>query len=410
MTLDAYTIRHAAEIAKTVVVRTLEEKVKGLGEAAATKKRKMEADHSSNPKRPKLEAAVSDESKKAAESRLQAVKEGVNAQGLTGEAINIQQQQPLPPPELQNVALDPNGMHFNETESPQSNNRRGRGVNGYHLWCKSQKERKLPVNRSEWKALATAEKEYWQKEAKRVNEANKVDKMTVQMKDPKKPTIPNGVKMKNPKKPTTPNGVEMKNPKKPRTPNGFILWSKEQRSKVMQEYPGETCQEVSKRLGAQWKALPEADKLPYMEAAKRSAVGMSEEINGNKTSKTEPATLESYEAKPRDNLSVKFKIPKLPKTPPACTSTRIASENISVHSSPSTQDQYYGADSPSPTRAVPKIVVRRKNSPTKSWGISAAQSKADQQQGLEQHGSRHLKPGEQPLVKRDDDPKASTSA
>merc|ERR1712117_817360 len=112
--------------------------------------------------------------------------------------------------------------------------------------------------------------------------------MMVQMKDPKKPTTPNGVEMKNPKKLTTPNGVEMKNPKKPRTPNGYLMWNKEQRSKVMKEHPGETCQEISKRLGAQWKALPEADKLPYMEAAKRSAaaVGMSEEINGNQ--KKEP--------------------------------------------------------------------------------------------------------------------------
>ena len=81
MTLDAYTIRHAAEIAKTVVVRTLEEKVKGLGEAAATKKRKMEADHSSNPKRPKLGAAESEESQKAV---IESVAAGLD---VAGEAI-----------------------------------------------------------------------------------------------------------------------------------------------------------------------------------------------------------------------------------------------------------------------------------------------------------------------------------
>ena len=396
MTLETYTIRHAAEIAKTVVVRTLEEKVKGLGEAAATKKRKMDADHSSNPKRPKLDAAASEESQKAV---IESVAAGLD---VAGEAIlqkvqqatqkAIQQQPPLPPSQSQNVAADPDAMHLNETESPQSNDRRGRGVNGYHLWCKWQKENKSLVSRSEWKDLPTAQKDYWQKEAKRANEAKRVDKMKVQM-----------------TKPTTPNGGQTKNTKKPKTPNGYILWHKEQRSKVAQEYPGETNQELSKRLGAQWKALPEADKLPYMEAAKRSAaaVGMSEEINGNQKKK-EPATLESFEAKPRDNLGIKFKIPKLPKTPLACNSTRVACANISVQPSPSTQDQY--SDSPSPTRAVPKIVVRRKNSPKKSWGISAAQSKADQQQGSEQHGSRHLKPGEQPLVKRDDDPKASTSA
>ena len=104
MTLDAYTIRHAAEIAKTVVVRTLEEKVKSLGEAAATKKRKVDADHSSNPKRPKLGAAESEESQKAV---IESVAAGLDVAGeailqkvqqATQKAIQKgnQQQQPLP--------------------------------------------------------------------------------------------------------------------------------------------------------------------------------------------------------------------------------------------------------------------------------------------------------------------------
>ena len=46
MTLESYTNLHAAEIVKTVIVKTIEEKVRGLEGAAVTKKRKVIDDSS----------------------------------------------------------------------------------------------------------------------------------------------------------------------------------------------------------------------------------------------------------------------------------------------------------------------------------------------------------------------------
>ena len=380
MTLDSYTNLHAAEIVKTVIVKTLAEKVIALGETAATKKRKMmlgNADPISNPKMPKLEATVSNAVKEAAESRIEAVIEEVIVQsmGPTEEAMNIQQQQ-QPPQQSNNVGADPNPTPVIESENQKSVDGQRR-ASAYTLWLKSKERKSRTALSAEWKALPKAEKEILQREAKRVNNMNGHTQVATSV-------------------------------------NAYNLWAKQQRTKVAQDNPGEDHKELYKRLGAQWRALSEADKKPYIEVAKMSAEGK----NGNNSSKEDPARKESFDGKPKENFVFKFKKPLLPTTPPACSSTskqgpsqqnRVESSHKTVQPEPPEKDRYSGADSCLPTSSsVPKLVFRRNDSPTKSWGISAVNSKADGQQGPERHGPRHLKDAEPPLMNRDDDPKAST--
>lgn len=104
--------------------------------------------------------------------------------------------------------------------------------------------------------------------------------------------------------------------------NAFMVWSKERRKELAQENPRMHNSELSKKLGAEWKALSETEKRPYIEEAKKIR---EQHMIEYPHYRYRPRRKPKNPFKGRMTVGSAYSLPNLPSPPPPPPSSSTAS-------------------------------------------------------------------------------------